>query len=80
MNLILAFEILRNLGKSMKTSTSPIHEPDRFGCFRQIAAHLGGMTRAWLRHRPIHFAFHCRGICRAILAGVILDSQPANRA
>jgi hypothetical protein len=28
-------------------------------------AHLGGMTRAWLRHRPIHFAFHCRGISRA---------------
>jgi len=51
---------------SMKSSTWPIREPDSFGCFQQIVAHLGGMTRAWLRHRPIHFAFHWRGICRAI--------------
>jgi hypothetical protein len=50
----------------MKTSTWPIRKPDGFGCFQQIAAHLGGMTRAWLRHCPIHFAFHWRGICRAI--------------
>jgi hypothetical protein len=50
----------------MKTSTWLIREPDGFGCFQQITAHVGGMTRAWLRHRPIHFAFHWRGICRAI--------------
>jgi hypothetical protein len=50
----------------MKSSTWPIREPDGFGCFRQIVTHLGGMTRACLRHRPIHFAFHWRGICRAI--------------
>ena len=77
MNLIPAFEILRNFGTSMKTSTSPIRDHG-FGCFRQIEAHLGGMTRAWLRHRPIHFAFHWRGICRAILAGVLPDSQAAD--
>jgi hypothetical protein len=66
MNLVLAFEILRNSGTSMKTPTSPIREPEGFGRFQQVMAHLGGMTRAWWRHRPIHFAFHWRGICRAI--------------
>jgi len=80
MNLILAFEIMRNFGKNMKTSTWPIREPDGFGCFRQIAAHLGGMTRAWLRRRPINFAFHWHGICRAILAGVLPDSQAADQS
>jgi hypothetical protein len=66
---ILVFVILRNFGTDMITSTWPNREPNGFGCFRQIVAHLGGMTRAWLRHRPIHFVFHGRGICRAILAG-----------
>jgi hypothetical protein len=60
----------------MKTSTWPIYETDGFGCFRQIVAHLGGMTRACLRHRPIHFAFHWHGICRAILVGILPDSHP----
>jgi hypothetical protein len=80
MQLNLDFQILRNLGPSMKSSTLPIREPDGFGCFRQIVAHLGGMIRAWRRHRPIHFAFHWRGICRAILAGVMPDSQAADRS
>jgi len=65
---------------SMKSATWPIREPDGFGCFRQIVAHLGGMTRAWLRHRPVHFAFHWAGICRAIMAGVLSDFHPANRS
>ena len=64
---------------NMKTSTWPICEPDGFGCLRQIAVHLGGMTRAWRRHRPIHFAFHFRGIGRAILARFHPEAQPANR-
>ena len=61
---------------SMKTSTWPIHGPDSFGCSQQILAHLGGMTRAWLRHRPIRFAFHWRGICRAIRLKVDLLVKP----
>lgn len=80
MNLISRFEILRNPGTSMKTLTWPIREADGTGCLRQITAEHGGMTRAWFRHRPIDFAFHWRGICRAILAGVIPDSQPPNRS
>ncbi len=79
MNAIPAFNIVKDFGMNMKTSTWPICEPDGFGCFRQIAAHLGGMARAWLRHRPIHFAFHWRGIGRAILAGVRSASEPADR-
>jgi hypothetical protein len=60
--------MMRNFGPDMKSSTwaTPIRQPDGFGCLQQIMAHLGGMTRAWLRRRPIHFAFHWRGICRAI--------------
>ncbi len=54
----------------MRNSTWLIRETDGFGCFRQIAAHVGGMTRACLRHRPIHFGFHWRGICRALVAGL----------
>jgi hypothetical protein len=50
----------------MKISTWLINEPHGFGCFQQILAHLGGMIQACLRHRPIHFAFHWNGICRAI--------------
>jgi hypothetical protein len=33
---------------------------------RQIAAHVGGMLCAVMRHYPINWKFHCRGICRAI--------------
>jgi hypothetical protein len=66
MNVLIALYLARKFGKNMKSSTWPISEAEGFGCFRQIMAHLGGMTRACLRHRPIHFAFHCRGICRAI--------------
>jgi len=50
----------------MKVSACPMSQQDGFGCCQQIAAHIGGMTQAWLRHRPIHFAFHWSGICRAI--------------
>lgn len=54
----------------MKTSSSQIRVPGEIGCLQQIVAHVGGMARAWLRHRPIHFTFHWRGICRALLAAV----------
>ena len=33
---------------------------------QQIVAHVGGMVRAVIRHRPINWTFHWRGICRAI--------------
>jgi hypothetical protein len=62
----------------MNTSIYPIREPNGFGSFQQIAAHLGGMARACVRHRPIHFAFHWRGIWRAILGGVMPESEPVN--
>ena len=52
----------------MKASTCPISQQDGFGCCQQIAAHIGGMARACVRHRPIHFAFHWSGICRAVRA------------
>jgi hypothetical protein len=29
-------------------------------------AHVGGMVRAVIRHRPINWTFHWQGICRAI--------------
>ncbi len=63
----------------MKNSTWLFRDTNGFGCFRQIAAHVGGMTRAWLLHRPIHFGFHWRGICRAVVAGVLPDWRGANQ-
>jgi hypothetical protein len=66
-----------SLRKTMRSSTWPNRETDGFGCFRQIVAHIGGMTRACLQHRPIHFAFHWHGICRAICP--TLDSLPQRR-
>jgi hypothetical protein len=32
----------------------------------QILAHVGGITKAFVRHHPVNWAFHWRGICRAI--------------
>lgn len=66
----------------MKTSTWQLRAPDEIGCFQQIVAHVGGMVRARLRHRPIHFTFHWRGICRALLVTVpphsqLVDLRPA---
>jgi hypothetical protein len=60
----------------MKTSTS--HKPvqDEIGCLQQIVAHVGGMARAWLRNRPIHFGFHWGGICRALSLAVRPRPQP----
>ncbi len=72
------FQILRNFRTNMKTSTLLIRQPEEFGCSRQIVAHIGGMTRAWLRHRPIHFVFHWHGICRALMAGLLPASQAAD--
>ncbi len=74
------YQILGNFRTNMKTSTVPIPQPVEFGCSQQIVAHIGGMTRAWLRHRPIHFAFHWRGICRAIVAGVLPNLQAVERS
>jgi hypothetical protein len=36
---------------------------------------VGGMTRALVRHHPINWTFHWRGICRAITS----ESLPAQR-
>jgi hypothetical protein len=43
-----------------------LHNTDRLNWFQQIAAHVGGMTRALVRHHPVNWTFHWRGICRAI--------------
>jgi hypothetical protein len=51
---------------NMKLSTYSACSPKSFNCFQQIAVHVGGMTRALLRHYPINWTFHWRGICRAI--------------
>jgi hypothetical protein len=42
-----------------------MHNPVRFNSVQQIVAHVGGMTRALVRHYPINWSFHWRGICRA---------------
>ena len=60
----------------MKTSTSQHPVQDEIGCLQQIAAHLGGMARACLRRRPIHFGFHWDGICRALSLAVYPRPQP----
>jgi hypothetical protein len=64
----------------MKASAYSINDPERFNCFQQIAAHVGGMTRALARHHPIHWTFHWRGICRAIASELILASRVVKRA
>src|SRR5262249_35499177 len=51
---------------SMKASTDSARNPQRFGCWQQIAAHVGGMTRAFVRHYPVNWTFHWSGICRAV--------------
>ena len=53
----------------MNTETRSIQYPDQPGSCQEVIAHVGGMMRALLRHRPIYFGFHWRGICRALLSG-----------
>jgi hypothetical protein len=50
----------------MKASTCFLRNPHRFNSFQQIAAHVGGMTLAFVRHKPVNWTFHWRGICRAV--------------
>ena len=50
----------------MKASTYSMGHPERLNCFQQIGAHLGGMARAVVRRYPVSWAFHWRGICRAV--------------
>jgi hypothetical protein len=78
-NLLVALDFVRNFVLTMKTPSWNFREPVGFGCRQQISAHVGGMTRAWLRRRPIHFAFHWRGICRAILSNGRPQSAHARR-
>jgi hypothetical protein len=49
--------------------------PERFNCFRQIAAHVGGMTLALVHHHPLNWTFHWRGICRAISSKLLLTRR-----
>ena len=67
---------------NMRLSTYPAHNPERFNSVQQIAAHVGGMTRAFVRHYPINWKFHWRGICRALLSEEWIASKEAkpNRA
>jgi hypothetical protein len=65
---------------TMKASAYSMHNPERFNCFQQIAAHVGGMTRALARHHPIHWAFHWRGICRAISSELLFASREMKRS
>jgi len=50
----------------MKLAAQSMHPQERFSCVRQIAAHIGGMLRAIIRHYPVNWRFHWNGICRAI--------------
>lgn len=63
----------------MKLSTYAMESPEGFNSFHQIAAHLGGMTLALVRHYPINWTFHWRGICRALLCAASRAAKP-NRA
>jgi hypothetical protein len=58
------------LKMTMKLSPYSAINPQSFNCFQEIAAHVGGMTRALLRHSPINWTFHRRGICRAIASRI----------
>ncbi len=61
----------------MKALTYSMHNPERFACFQQIAAHVGGMTLAFVRHRRVNWTFHYRGICRAISSNRLLSPKEA---
>jgi hypothetical protein len=62
----------------MKPTTYSMRVPDQFNCLQQIIAHLGGMMHAFVRHYPINWAFHWRGICRAVLPQAALPEQERN--
>jgi len=64
---------------TMKASTHSMQNPERFNCFQQIAAHVGGMTLALVRHHPVHWTFHWRGICRAIASEAWFALSEAKR-
>jgi hypothetical protein len=64
---------------TMKGSTYSMHNPVRFNSVQQIAAHVGGMTRALVRHYPINWSFHWRGICRAFLCEGLISAKDAKR-
>jgi hypothetical protein len=63
----------------MKLSTYSMHGPEQFNGFQQIIAHLGGMAQAFLKHYPINWTFHWRGICRAILSESLIASKRVKR-
>jgi len=64
----------------MKLSTRSIQSEDRFNGFQQVIAHLGGMLKALVRHYPDNWAFHWRGICRAVLPEGRITSNHSNLA
>ena len=45
---------------------APCGNQHHLSATQQIVAHVGGMVRAVIRHRPINWTFHWRGICRAV--------------
>jgi hypothetical protein len=67
----------------MKLATHSMRHQERFNCVQQIAAHIGGMSRAFMRHYPVNWRFHWNGICRAIsserLIGLRGQTQSAVR-
>ena len=69
---------VKNLWNMLRnTVTRSIQRSDSPGTCQQILAHVGGMMLAFLRHRPIHFGFHWRGICRACLSAGLTRSKDA---
>ena len=57
---------------------APCGNQHHLSAAEQIVAHLGGMLCALRRHRPLNWAFHWRGICRALWPR--LDSLERGRA
>ena len=69
---------VKNLWNMLRnTVTRSIQRSDSPGTCQQILAHVGGMMLAFQRHRPIHFGFHWRGICRACLSAGLTRSKDA---
>jgi len=58
---------MNTISIKVNVGSEPINTGDpAISTLSQIAAHVGGMTLALIRHYPINWAFHWSGIRRAL--------------